>query len=323
MSGNNSNKSRLTYFDPDSEVVEPVLPEEPTDELSQAVAEAPPPRSKRLRFKRWLLLAFVILLGAISIESWLLIEQSFQQHWLLGSLWAAGLGLLAVSLLLFVVREVWLLRRLKQRWQQQQEPSPDRLLAGLKHPDLKVAWQQIDQYYWSDEERIERFELDIVGRVDQQAQRLISKRSAEAAALVAVSPSSVADMVLLLWRSQRMMTDIARCYGIELGYWSRVRLWRQVLANLAYAGLSELAVDVGTQWLSAELMTKLSARAGQGLGAGLLTARLGYQVMNLSRPIPFKYGKKPGYGRLQKDLLRQLSQVVPNIYKRRASKESG
>ncbi|MGM0525558.1 MAG: TIGR01620 family protein [Pseudomonadota bacterium] len=322
MSAKDSGKGKLTYLDPDSEVIEPVQLEEQTDELPQAVAEVPPQRPKRLRFKRWLVVALVLLLGAISIESWLLIEQSFQQHWLLGSLWASGLGLLAIALLVFVIREAWLLRRLKQRWQQQHEPSPDRLLTSLKHPDLKVVWQQIDQYYWSDEERIERFELDIVSRVDQQAQRLISKRSAEAAALVAVSPSSVADMVLLLWRSHRMMTDIARCYGIELGYWSRVRLWRQVLANLAYAGISELAVDVGTQWLSAELMTKLSARAGQGLGAGLLTARLGYQVMNLSRPIPFKYCKKPGYGRLQKDLLRQLSQVVPNIYKRRSSTES-
>ncbi|RUO77407.1 TIGR01620 family protein [Idiomarina seosinensis] len=322
MSSYNNDKSKLTYFDPDSEAIEPVQLEEPADEVQHTLAELPTKQSKKRPFKRWLAVALVLLLVAVGVESFLLIAQSFQQHWVLGSLWTAALGLLVALLLVFVVREAWLLRRLKQRWQQQQKPSPDRLLAGLKHPDLKVAWQQIDQYYWSDEERIERFELDIVSRVDQQAQRLISKRSAEAAALVAVSPSSVADMVLLLWRSQRMMTDIARCYGIELGYWSRVRLWRQVLTNLAYAGISELAVDFGAQWLSAELMTKLSARAGQGLGAGLLTARLGYQVMNLSRPIPFKYCKRPGYGRLQKDLLRQLSQVVPSIYKRRSSTES-
>ncbi|WP_286842227.1 DUF697 domain-containing protein, partial [Idiomarina sp. UBA4206] len=82
----------------------------------------------------------------------------------------------------------------------------------------------------------------------------------------------------------------------------------------------EVAVDLGAQWVSAELLTRLSTRAGQGLGAGLLTARLGYQVIELCRPMPFVNVKKPGYLKLQKDLLSQLKSVLPFVYKSRQAK---
>lgn len=318
MSQPKQGKAQLTYYDPDQEPAAAVDVDEA--DTPQAHADAlsinePLTSSPNRRVRRWLLISLLLLLAAVSIETTLLLLESFQQHWLLGALWASGLGIALLSLGYFIGREWLLLRRLKRRWQRQQHTAPPQLLADLKHPDLHALWQQIEQPYWNDDERQERFEKDILSRVDQQAQRIISKRAAESAALVAVSPSSIADMLLLLWRNQRMIADVARCYGVELGYWSRVRLWRQILANLAYAGISELVVDVGTQWLSAELMSKLSARAGQGLGAGLLTARLGFQVMSLTRPLPFHHVKRPGYGRLQKELLTQLSQLLPGIYR--------
>lgn len=312
--------AELEYLDPDAARAEPVSPVAETEaELAPVQARAP----RKPRWGRWFALGLLLLLVAISVETLLLIQASFEQHWLLGSLWSVGLVLAVAALLGFIGREFWLLRKMKRRWRAQQHPqTPQQLLRALDHPDLTHAWEQTEQAYWNDDERLERFENDILQRVDQQAQRIISKRAAESAALVAVSPSSVADMLLLLWRNQRMVADIAHCYGVELGYWSRLKLWRQILTNLAYAGLSEVAVDLGAQWLSAELMSKLSARAGQGLGAGLLTARLGFQVVNLTRPIPFTYVKRPGYARLQKDILTQLSQLLPGIYRRSAKQKT-
>ena len=61
-------------------------------------------------------------------------------------------------------------------------------------------------------------------------------------------------------------------YEVITGYLSRVRLWRQLVLNLVYAGVSELLVDVGPDLLGAELAGKLSARVAQGVGAGLMTA---------------------------------------------------
>nr|WP_282444601.1 TIGR01620 family protein [Idiomarina sp. ATCH4] len=278
-------------------------------------------RVKSGRWGKWLVLGLVFALSAAVIESVLIVAERFQQNIFLGSLWALGFGIIALAFLSFMVREIWLLQKLKRRWKKQAgEPKPEQQLKLLQHPDLEHRWQQIKQPYWSADEERERFEVDVLSRVDQQATRVISRWSAEAAAMVAVSPFALLDMLILVWRNQRMISRIAELYGVKLGYWARVRLWRQVFANIVYAGLSEVAVDLGAQWVSAELLTRLSTRAGQGLGAGLLTARLGYQVIELCRPMPFEKVKKPGYLKLQKDLLSQLKNVLPFVYKSRQAK---
>lgn len=315
-----SDSRKLTYYSV----------EEPAIEVSEkgSVPDIPEPEPtttgvgrKPGRWGKWLALGVVFALSAALIEAVLMVLERLQQNVLLGSLWAVGFGVIALAFLSFIVREIWLLQRLKSRWKKQSaEPQPQQQLQLLQHPDLEHRWQQIKQPYWSADEERERFEVDILSRVDQQATRVISRWSAEAAAMVAVSPFALLDMLIVMWRNQQMISRIAELYGVKLGYWARVRLWRQVFANIAYAGLSEVAADLGAQWVSAELLTRLSTRAGQGLGAGLLTARLGYQVIELCRPMPFEKVKKPGYLKLQKDLLSQLKSVLPFVYKSRQAK---
>ncbi len=105
--------------------------------------------------------------------------------------------------------------------------------------------------------------------------------------IVAVSPLAVIDMFFLSWRNIRLVNQIAQIYGIELGYWSRLRLLKMVLLNLAFAGATEVVQDIGLDWLSQDLTAKLSARAAQGIGVGLLTARLGIKAMEFCRPLVF------------------------------------
>jgi putative membrane protein len=54
------------------------------------------------------------------------------------------------------------------------------------------------------------------------------------------------------------------------------------------------------------LAEKLSARAGQGLGVGLLTARLGLKTISLMRPIPFPNEERPKLGSIRKSVLESL-----------------
>ena len=84
------------------------------------------------------------------------------------------------------------------------------------------------------------------------------------------------------------MNKIAEIYGIELGYFSRIRLLRMVLVNIAFAGATEVAQDIGMDWLSQDVTAKLSTRIAQGIGVGLLTARLGVKAMELCRPLAFQ-----------------------------------
>ncbi len=49
-------------------------------------------------------------------------------------------------------------------------------------------------------------------------------------------------------------------------------------------------------WMSQDLAARLSARAAQGIGAGLLTARLGIKAMEVCRPLPGSMAISRGWG---------------------------
>lgn len=161
----------------------------------------------------------------------------------------------------------------------------------------------------NDAEQVMLFESIVLRQRDAAARKIVHHFAAESALLLAISPFAVLDMALVLWRNQKMLSRIAECYGIKLGYWSRIRLFRGILLNILYAGTTELAMDIGNQLLSVELTGKLSARLGQGLGAGLLTARLGYQAMSLCRPLAFDDKSRPRLSGIHKELLLELQQL--------------
>ena len=68
--------------------------------------------------------------------------------------------------------------------------------------------------------------------------------------MIAVSPLALVDMAFIAWRNLRLINRIATLYGIGLGYYSRLRLFRLVLLNIAFAGRSELVREVGIDWMS-------------------------------------------------------------------------
>lgn len=114
--------------------------------------------------------------------------------------------------------------------------------------------------------------------------------------MIAVSPLALVDMAFIARRNLRLINRIAKLYGIELGYYSRIRLFKLVLLNIAFAGASELVREVGMDWMSQDLAARLSARAAQGIGAGLLTARTGIKAMEVCRPLPRLTAISPGWG---------------------------
>jgi putative membrane protein len=146
--------------------------------------------------------------------------------------------------------------------------------------------------------------------LDNQARREISRSAAESTLMIAVSPLAFVDMAFIAWRNIRLINRIAALYGIELGYFSRIRLFRLVLLNIAFAGASELVREVGMDWMSQDIAARLSARAAQGIGAGLLTARLGIKAMELCRPLPWLEGDKPKLGDFRGQLINQLKDTM-------------
>jgi len=176
----------------------------------------------------------------------------------------------------------------------------------------EVKWQKALTGQYSDSELLQLYSKIVLSNVDKKVIAEISKFSTEALVLVALSPVALIDMLVILWRNLRMLDKISGLYGLKLGYWSRIKLIKQVFINMAYAGASELATDFGTEMVGADLLGKISTRFAQGLGAGLLTSRLGIRAMHLCRPLPFD-DNSPKLGEVRKGIFKQLKTLVNKI----------
>ncbi|KGA02067.1 hypothetical protein KP05_09230 [Cobetia amphilecti] len=191
----------------------------------------------------------------------------------------------------------------------QQEDLLEQLRRQMKLGDDDAgvrAWRAACEAHHSPSERRELFAFHVLGPRDREARRLISRMSGETAVMVAVSPLTWVDMSLVAWRGLRMMESLSRLYGLELGYASRLRLFKEVLASMAFAGASELAAEASMDLLSMNLAGRLSTKAGQGLGSGLMNARLGLRAMRLLRPIPFHAEEVPRIGELRAELFSRM-----------------
>ncbi|MGB1198363.1 MAG: YcjF family protein [Thalassotalea sp.] len=254
---------------------------------------------------RWLwrttALVFTGLVGYEAIDFFV---QGFQQSPIITSVYAVLFGLVSIIASGYVFKEFRGLKQYKQRQHIQQKAAliyqgdtVDSAQALCQSISAQLPcdivseegqqWADSEHHALSDKELLLLYSRQVLSVVDQKALDKISKHSTEAAVLVALSPIAILDMLLMLWRNTKMINEIAALYGMKMSYWSRIKLIKQTFKNMVYAGASELITDVGADLLGADMLSKLSGRLAQGLGAGMLTARLGLKAMQVCRPIPY------------------------------------
>lgn len=296
---------------------------EQTDFVVEPQLEPEPAKRKRVSALMWAGISSVVLLVAVALYSAVTtIQQAFiapDISTVLDALFCAALFTLG-SLLL--VREWRLWRRLAKtrNWQQ----AHQRIHASIQYGEaeqlcLDIAavlpestqqdvadWKAQKQAEHSDQELLDLFELKVLNKADAQVRQQIHQASADAAMAVAVSPFALADMLLVFWRTSKLLRQMAETYGASLGQLRSLILIKHLFAALLWAGSSELALDLGSDVLGAELTSKLSMRAGQGLIAGMLVARLGLAAQQLLRPLPLAKSQKLSLLDLSKALVRSL-----------------
>ncbi|MBT0723057.1 TIGR01620 family protein [Rosenbergiella sp. S61] len=179
--------------------------------------------------------------------------------------------------------------------------------AGLpaEHPAV-MQWHAALDPSLSDKEVVTLYSTLVQPTFDNQARRLIRQTATQSAFMVAASPYALVDMGLVAWRSLRMINQIAKLYQVEPGYFGRIKLLRALLVNMAVAGASEWIQESSLDWLSQDLAARLSGRVAQGVGIGLLTARLGVKTMSLCRPIPWVEGEAPKVSEFRRGLIADL-----------------
>jgi putative membrane protein len=87
-----------------------------------------------------------------------------------------------------------------------------------------------------------------------------------------------------------------------------IRLVRHVVAHLAFTGGIAAGDSLIQQVLGHGVAAKLSARLGEGVLNGLLTARLGLAAIEVARPLPFAALPAPKLADIAGDLLRRRSE---------------
>ena len=305
--------------------IDPQLDEENEGQLEGDIQSILKP--KKSVWKRLITVASTILgISVIAQTGQWIYESWINSDWIALGAASAG-GLIVIAGIGSVITEWRRIYRLRQRADERDKakellyshamgngrPFCEKLAkqAGIhsQHPAL-IRWQSALHDTHNDKEVLELYSQLVQPILDKQARAEISRSAAESTLMIAVSPLAMVDMAFIGWRNIRLINRIAEIYGIELGYYSRLKLFRLVLVNIAFAGATELVREVGMDWLSQDLAARLSTRAAQGIGAGLLTARLGIKAMELCRPLRWIDDNKPKLGDFRKELIGKLKNTI-------------
>ncbi|MDL2405674.1 TIGR01620 family protein [Rhizobium calliandrae] len=154
---------------------------------------------------------------------------------------------------------------------------------------------------------IDLAERELLGPLDRRARGLILGASKRVSVVTAVSPRALVDIVYVLYESAKLVRAMAELYGGRPGTLGMIRLMRDVLAHLAVTGSIAVGDSIVQQLIGHGLASKLSARLGEGVVNGMMTARIGIAAMDLCRPLSFKALKRPGIGDFAGDLAPSIS----------------
>jgi putative membrane protein len=157
-----------------------------------------------------------------------------------------------------------------------------------------------------DSEILYLYSKEVLSDKDELAKALVIRHSSDCALMVAVSPFAAIDMGLVLWRNLKMLNDIGQIYGMPNSPFSRVKVLKQVLKNMMLVGAQELLMDATFESMGVSLGSKLSVRAAQGVGAGLISLRIGLKAIEHCRPIFFTPEEQPKISHLRSDIIAQV-----------------
>lgn len=303
------------------------LPEINEDiELKQAEQMFSPKVAKKGSSKKWFMgLATLVLLASVA-ELVIFVMQTIQQQ-----NWLAGVWLIVfVGIFLFGIKSLWHeLRGLKLLKRQQHNRvlseqmfhSPTIGLAEQhclqiaenlpkNYQTLVTKWRASLDPSYTDSEMLSLFEQQVLVPVDRLAVKTLTQNASAAGVMIAVSPFALLDMFIVLWRNIRMINQVSEIYGVRLGYWGRIKLIKNIFHTMVYAGAAEILSDAGNYALGAGITGKLSTRVAQGLGAGVLTTRIGLKAITECRPMPCLAVEKPSLSLITKQLFDDLKNKI-------------
>ncbi|MEM6847503.1 MAG: TIGR01620 family protein [Pseudomonadota bacterium] len=150
-------------------------------------------------------------------------------------------------------------------------------------------------------------EREILVSLDKQALAEIVSASRQVAAVTALSPRALVDVAFVVFASLKLIRRVATIYGGRPGTLGFFRVARLAVAQLLVTGSMAVGESMIGELVGQGLAARLSAKLGEGIVNGLMTARLGLATMDVLRPLPFVDTRRPRVN----DVLVEIGRVVP------------
>ncbi|MEM5472494.1 TIGR01620 family protein [Hoeflea sp. AS60] len=287
-------------------------------------ALTPPPatsRPRRLTAGKVLTASLGFLLAlAVGIWTDTLIRSLFERIPWLG--WAATIvaAIAALALLALVIKEILGIRRLAKVAHLREGIAAIAMSATAKEARALTAevssliavnplsargrksLKSLDDEIIDGPHYLAFAERELMAPLDRQARLLTANAAKRVSVVTAVSPRAFVDLAYVGYEAIRLIRALAELYGGRPGTIGMFRLFRDVIAHLAVTGAIAAGDSLIQQVVGHGVAAKLSARLGEGVINGLMTARIGISAMDLCRPMPFKALKRPGIGDFMSDI---------------------
>ena len=137
------------------------------------------------------------------------------------------------------------------------------------------------------DDRIGLAEHELLAGLDGQARNAIAAAAKQVSAVTALSPRAIVDVAFVVFAAVRLLRRIAAIYGGRPGFFGFLRLARAAVAHLTVTGGMAVGESVLQQVLGLGLAARVSAKLGEGVLNGLMTARFGLAALAVCRPLPF------------------------------------
>jgi putative membrane protein len=253
-------------------------------------------------------------LAALALGLWFerLIRDLFDRSTTLGTMGLGLAGLALVALIVLLVRELTAIYRqthiarlhialAEARAADDRDAARGRLaeLAALyvHRPETatpRALVKDLVNEIIDGRDLIDIAERNLMLPLDEEARREIAIAAKRVSVFTAISPRALLDVLFVVAQAMRLMRRIAEIYGGRPGLLGAIKLARSVASHLAITGGMAIGDSLVQQVLGHGIAAKLSARLGEGVLNGLLTARVGLSAMAVCRPMPFAAERPPG-----------------------------
>ncbi|RVU18143.1 YcjF family protein [Methylobacterium oryzihabitans] len=265
-------------------------------------------------------LSGLVLLGIGLATERLIADLFFAAPWL-GVVALVLVGLAALALAAIVWREV--AGVLRERRIETIRASAANALASRDHTGAKAVVRALlglydgrpgiaaakgrldalDDAILDVEDRLGIAERELLAPLDRDAKALVAEAAKQVSAVTALSPKAIVDVGFVVFAAARLLRRIAALYGGRPGLLGFLRLARAAVAHLAVTGGMAVGDGLIQGVLGHGLAARLSARLGEGVLNGLMTARFGLAAIAVCRPLPFAGEPAPRLGDVAGELL--------------------